>query len=655
MKKYAIVLLVAIFALLSSGGCSLLPVSAPTVALESPANGSSVSSLTPILAWNCNETGVSYRVQVATDGNFQNLVIDQSALPSPSYTVPSGRLSDNQTYYWRVNGSKGGKISEWTPYWSFQTSSGAAAGTIMVRATLNGASWSGAVNYALSGAKTDSGSSVPQTFSNFPTGSYTLSFSSGGPGGATLANITPSATQNLAANGSITFTLNFQTQAGSSIMVNATFDGNPWTGGAHYSISGPYTDSLASVPQTFNNLSPGTYTVTFRSGGPGGATMAEITPSPTQTLSAGGALTFTLHFHSRTSSTIRVNATLDGVSWRGNMNYTINGPYDDSSSYVPDNFGGLPAGTYTIHYRSGGPAGATMGGISPGSSQTLNPGSTVVFTFNFYSQSSSTIMINAALDGASWRGNISYTVSGPCTDSSSYVPDNFSGLPAGTYTIHYRSGGPAGATLGSISPSPSQSVGPNEAIRFTFNFHSQASSTIRVNATLDGRTWETCPGSGTINYGIEGPYSDSSSTMPDTFRNVPAGTYSLVYRSGGPTGASLGGISPSSRQNVRAGQTITFTLNFYSQAKGTVIVNATLNGHPWQGSVRYTLAGPYVDSASSVPKSFDNCPQGAYTLSYSSGGPPNSMLESITPSPHQNLSPGGTITFTLNFVSGLLK
>ena len=83
--------------------------------------------------------------------------------------------------------------------------------TIMVNATLDGSPWSGIVNYNILGPKADSGSFVPHVFSNSPAGTYTLSYSSGGPAGATLVSISPSPIQTLPTGGSITFTLNFST------------------------------------------------------------------------------------------------------------------------------------------------------------------------------------------------------------------------------------------------------------------------------------------------------------------------------------------------------------------------------------------------------------------------------------------------------------
>ena len=563
MKKYAILLLVILVALV---GCA--PPAALVVTLESPGNGSTVESLTPILAWSSSETGVTYRVQVASDGNFQNLIIDASGLGAPSYTVPSGKLNSDQAYYWRVNASKADRISEWATYWSFKTPGPTpppTAGTIVVNGILEGSPWSGQLNYVITGPEAQSGSSAPQTFSNLGEGTYSLTYSSGGPGGATLVSITPSPTQTLSADGTITFTLNFEVQPSSSIAVSATLDGSPWSGSVRYSIKGPYADSHSSVPYTFTDLPEGTYTLQYTSRGPDGATLTSITPSPTQNLPDGGTINFIMNFQSQATGSIYVQATLDGSPWSGRVRYTIDGPYTDSSYSVPDSFDGLPEGSYTLVYKSGGPSGAQFGGVSPKSTQYLS------------------------------------------------------------------SGGQAS---------------------FTLNFHSQATGTITVRATLDGQEWRTAVGSGPIDYAIHGPHTDSSSTMPDTFSDLPAGTYTLVYRSGGPIGATYVGTTP---HKVRLdGGSGSFTMNFVSEAKGTVYVSATYNGKPWSGQVKYTLAGPYTDSSGQAPDSFADCPSGSYTLSYTSGGPDGAVLKSIVPSPRQDLPSGGTISFTMEFVAGLV-
>ncbi|MBC8275841.1 MAG: hypothetical protein H8E40_12850 [Chloroflexi bacterium] len=566
MRKLVLPLLIALILLV---GC--VPVSTPSleVRLETPTNGSPVESLSPVLAWSGFGGATSYRLQVAADTNFQELVINDINLTDITYTVRPGVLEPGKTYYWRVSASKGSQSSGWSSAWRFLTPSAhptpppSSKGTVQVSATLDGSPWSGEVNYRVTGPESFSASSAPQSFSDLPAGQYASTYKSGGPAGATLASITPSPSQTLGAGDTIYFTLNFHSQSTSTITVNATLNGSPWSGPVDYGLSGPFMDSEQSVPKTLSNLPAGTYTLTFHYGGPAGATLASISPSPTQNLPAGGAIVYTLNF--------------------------------------------------------------------------------------FTQQATGNIVVSATLDRAPWSGPVSYTISGPFTDSESSVPQTFANVPAGSYTITYNSGGPAGATLASIKPSPMQTLAGGHTIVFNLNFISQqASGTIIVNATLDNAPWQTALGSGSISYTIVGPKTDSGSSIPYTFSDQPAGNYTLSYNSGGPIGATLAGITPSPTQTLAPGGTIVFTLNFHAQAKGIVLMNATLNDQPWSGAVGYVVQGPYVESGSSVPQSLGNAPAGTYSVTYSSGGPEGSVFEGVVP-PTQVLSPGGTITFTLRF------
>ncbi|MCR4392720.1 MAG: hypothetical protein NUV94_08220, partial [Candidatus Acetothermia bacterium] len=107
-----------------------------------------------------------------------------------------------------------------------------ATGTIRINATLDGRSWSGLLSYRISGPQSRDGTAVTETLRKMPTGTYTLTYQSGGPSGASLTSITPLPTQTLAAGGTITFTLNFVTPAPTtgSVQVNAALDGWPWEG-----------------------------------------------------------------------------------------------------------------------------------------------------------------------------------------------------------------------------------------------------------------------------------------------------------------------------------------------------------------------------------------------------------------------------------------
>ena len=85
---------------------------------------------------------------------------------------------------------------------------------------------------------------------------------------------------------------------------------------------------------------------------------------------------------------------------------------------------------------------------------------------------------------------------------------------------------------------------------------------------------------------------------------------------------------------------------------GTIVVQATLCGTPWQGAVNYTLTlagGTSPVSGTGVPTTHGNMTAGTWTCAYNAGGPAGAFLNSIQPSASQSLVAGGTITFTLDF------
>ncbi len=452
-------------------------------------------------------------------------------------------------------------------------------------------------------------------------------------------------------------TWSFQTASGDSptkrgtVRVSATLDGAPWAGSVNYALNGPFSDTDNSLPWSFTDLPLGTYTVTYNYGGPAGASMASITPSPSQDLPGDGTLHFTLNFNKQFTSNIIVNATLNGAAWSGPLNYSISGPSSTTATVVPQPFSNLPSGSYTLLYGSGGPPGAILSGITPAASQTLPPNGSLVYTFSFSTQQTAgNVVINANLNGSPWSGTVNFNVTGPFQTSDVVVPRTYANIPAGNYNLNYMSGGPPGATLRAITPAPSQILAGGRTVVFTLNFvMSQPSTgTISVNALLDGQPWRVALGSGTISYSFTGPRSESSNAMPATLSDIPAGQYTLTFNGGGPVGATLTGISPTPLQNLLPGGNITFTLQFTGQPKGTITVNAVLNGQPWSGQVGYVVQGPYVESGNSIPWSFSGAPSGTYSVQYRVGGPPGATFEGISP-PSQILPAGGTATFTLMF------
>ena len=87
----------------------------------SPATGSTVSNLTPRLAWNASTGATSYGLQVATESTFTSLVVNQTGIANTYYDLPLGELNSNTRYYWRVNASNAAGTSAWSSYWYFWT------------------------------------------------------------------------------------------------------------------------------------------------------------------------------------------------------------------------------------------------------------------------------------------------------------------------------------------------------------------------------------------------------------------------------------------------------------------------------------------------------------------------------------------------------
>jgi hypothetical protein len=421
----------------------------------------------------------------------------------------------------------------------------ATTGNIYVSATLDGAKWSGSANYQVSGPFSDTEDNLPWSFNGVKAGVYSITYNYGGPPGATLANVTPAPAQQLAAGGTISFTLNFQTPGDSRINVDATLDGAPWTGGIDYTLYGPLQDRDSIVPHTFIGVDPGSYTVIYNALGPANAVFTGISPSALQTLPANGEINYTLNFSSSTSSTLSVKAYFNGAPWSGAVNYSISGPVSGSYSSVPVQLGSVPDGTYRITYKSGGPAGASLGGIIPDTTLVVGGRRPAEFTLTYYRQSQAgNIIVQATLNGSPWSGATYFSLSNPFLSMDYSVPRTYSSVPTGSYTVTYLSGGPSNAVLTSITQSPTQSLAPGRTIVFNLNFIGQQDKgNITVYATVDGTQWVTNPGSGPISYSLtNGSLMDSGDTIPSWLSGYPKGTYTLVYNSGGPVGATLTGI-----------------------------------------------------------------------------------------------------------------
>jgi hypothetical protein len=130
-------------------------------------------------------------------------------------------------------------------------------------ATLDGSPWQGSLNYSFTGPQSLTGSAVPQPFNGLTDGGYAAAYTSGGPKGAQLNDITTSVQA-----GVLTYTFNFISKG--TITVVGLINNSPWPGPCRYSVDGPVKFSGEIVPSTFKDLPLGKYTLTYISGGPEG-------------------------------------------------------------------------------------------------------------------------------------------------------------------------------------------------------------------------------------------------------------------------------------------------------------------------------------------------------------------------------------------------
>jgi sugar lactone lactonase YvrE len=98
-----------------------------------------------------------------------------------------------------------------------------------------------------------------------------------------------------------------------SINVNATHNGSPWTGTVNYQINGPDAlwDPEITVPMTVSDIPLGTYSISHITGGPASAGPPTVTVSPSPTVQQGQwtTTTFTINFADKSASTTTISAS----------------------------------------------------------------------------------------------------------------------------------------------------------------------------------------------------------------------------------------------------------------------------------------------------------------------------------------------------------
>jgi photosystem II stability/assembly factor-like uncharacterized protein len=93
--------------------------SAPTLIF--PTNGMIGVNPTVTLDWDSLVSASYYKVQISTVSNFA-IITDSATVTASRYTVPSGKLQLNYTYFWRVNASNIYGTGPWSATWHFTVS-----------------------------------------------------------------------------------------------------------------------------------------------------------------------------------------------------------------------------------------------------------------------------------------------------------------------------------------------------------------------------------------------------------------------------------------------------------------------------------------------------------------------------------------------------
>ncbi|OGS36050.1 MAG: hypothetical protein A2293_05950 [Elusimicrobia bacterium RIFOXYB2_FULL_49_7] len=92
---------------------------APT--LSFPSTGATGLAIAPTLSWNTVSFATVYSLQISNDSTFSaSIVYSRTGLTAPSHTL-SMNLSNNTTYYWRVNAGNATSVSAWSTKNTFTT------------------------------------------------------------------------------------------------------------------------------------------------------------------------------------------------------------------------------------------------------------------------------------------------------------------------------------------------------------------------------------------------------------------------------------------------------------------------------------------------------------------------------------------------------
>jgi len=91
------------------------------ITLLTPENGAENISITPLFTWETLAGYSTYNLQIASDNEFETIVLEQNGITETSYQIEEPLIS-NLPFYWRIQAvTAGGAASSWSEAWSFTT------------------------------------------------------------------------------------------------------------------------------------------------------------------------------------------------------------------------------------------------------------------------------------------------------------------------------------------------------------------------------------------------------------------------------------------------------------------------------------------------------------------------------------------------------
>ncbi|MGM9868050.1 MAG: dockerin type I domain-containing protein [Sodaliphilus sp.] len=152
---------------------------ADQVTLLSPINGAS-ATWSQTFSWTA-ATDATYHLQIASDANFNNVVIEKTGLSTNSLTVDLGDLSSGNTYYWRVATQQPNRITKWSESATFKAPVRTAAQAVTLVSPDNGAAFEADFSFKFNPVTADGYKLQVSTSSDFANVAYeTSTFSAEG-------------------------------------------------------------------------------------------------------------------------------------------------------------------------------------------------------------------------------------------------------------------------------------------------------------------------------------------------------------------------------------------------------------------------------------------------------------------------------------------